>query len=61
MKKIYCKTCKYICDVLRICSSPHNTIETEKENWYEKTTKIEHILKARDINKDNDCEWYEEK
>jgi hypothetical protein len=64
--KIYCNTCKwngcrrsynYIDPDL--CYYPDNLQEIEEENYFEKTKTQIHRKMAHDINKNNNCKWFE--
>ncbi len=67
MVKVYCGNCVFIAEVfLRpktseyYCEYSDNVIDGVG-NWYQDNTDTVHICHPRDINKNNDCIWYQEK
>ena len=73
MKKVYCKDCRYLLEghltdytgqMVHICSNPKNCgYHTVNESFFEPEHKvISHYENVpSEINKHNDCEWFERK
>ena len=60
--KVYCKSCKYFCfdySGTALCFHPNAKQGISiVDNWYNKEEK-EIRLHPSDINKNNNCKWYE--
>lgn len=66
--EIYCSKCKYIFRyeinglfISYDCKHPNNITEIEENNWYHKYTSEIYKNIPENINKNNDCKWYEMK
>ena len=69
MKKVFCKDCKFadgiVCNsntsIEIVCVCPSNIKKKlVRLNWYEQIFEIKYKQKPKEINKNNDCENYEE-
>lgn len=58
--RVFCSKCKWCLDMVKaicICTAPEN--KTKKWSWYSEWN--HYIGDPRDINRDNNCEWYMKK
>ena len=73
--KVYCQQCKYIrqlsgnsvgCPRMgeppnMVCDAPENMIKDNFDTWYQNVKDVRHQDFPKDINKNNDCRWFNEK
>ena len=71
--KVYCSECKYFRSEIneeyigetRVnmpdfkCGHDKNTQESKTSDWYSETITVEYLTYPNEINKDNNCKWYE--
>lgn len=63
---IYCINCKYIDDsacnkTYSLCYSPNNFKEEIINTWYKEVKNEIFLNTPANINKNNNCKWFEEK
>jgi hypothetical protein len=68
MKKVYCKGCRYLevddhlPNDLLDCKYPEAIFDTVAyDTYYEHIDSHKHRMRAYEVNKNNDCRWFEEK
>ena len=61
-EKVYCKNCKWY-EWTESCQSPNNIYKTRRHlgDWYQPSAEYTINKKPYEKNKNNNCEWYEEK
>lgn len=57
MKKIYCSTCSYY--MSEVCTNIINCKTEEIDDWHSKRVSILDYGKPEEINKNNDCKYFE--
>jgi len=63
-KKVYCSNCKYLrWSVIYDydCVHPDNKEKHSVDLWLHKKVNYTSLSHPKDINKNNDCKWFEEK
>ena len=66
---VYCKDCKCV-EILNantliggcppcVCNYPDNLTIISEDRWYSRVEVITHKQNPSDINKNNDCKWYD--
>ena len=62
MEKVYCRNCASIkkCDYY-VCTYKENVKMICKEDWFEIVESEIYLKDCNELNKYNDCKWYEER
>lgn len=72
-QKVYCQNCRFISQINNctlgvpkvgkpqhmVCFSPKNLISKSHDTWFQNVKDVKHKQNPCEINKNNDCKWYE--